>query len=278
MRYKVQFTADQTYVDLLEQARDLLKHQIPDRDLARVQRLAIEALLEKLTKRKYAATTASPAEIMTTMTRRDAPQTPTNVAAPEPTPRALAVKGHPVMATAAPDPDHAARTLSGAASHEAMPSARTPTPAAIVDGAQAAPTPHALLPSAPTSTPTGTSDAAQAAATTRPTTDPDQAMATPTRTTPRPDRQLPDRHIPGRHISAAVKRAVWQRDAGRCSYVDDRGQRCRETAGLEFHHRTPYVQGGAADADNITLHCRAHNGLAAERDFGRDFMERRKRG
>ena len=53
MRYKVQFTADQTYVDLLEQARDLLEHQIPDRDLAAVQRLAMEALVETLTRRKY---------------------------------------------------------------------------------------------------------------------------------------------------------------------------------------------------------------------------------
>jgi hypothetical protein len=51
MRYKVQFTADQAYVDLLEQARDLLKHQIPDRDLACVQRVAIEALLEKRQKK-----------------------------------------------------------------------------------------------------------------------------------------------------------------------------------------------------------------------------------
>jgi 5-methylcytosine-specific restriction endonuclease McrA len=98
-------------------------------------------------------------------------------------------------------------------------------------------------------------------------------MATPTCTT-----RLPDHQLPGRHIPAAVKRAVWQRDTGRCSYVDGHGKRCRETAGLEFHHRTPYAQGGAPDADNITLHCQAHNGLAAERDFGREFMERTRRG
>jgi hypothetical protein len=53
---KTTFSADQRYVDLLEQARDLLAHQIPDRDLPQVQRLAIEALLEKLQRRKYGAT------------------------------------------------------------------------------------------------------------------------------------------------------------------------------------------------------------------------------
>jgi 5-methylcytosine-specific restriction endonuclease McrA len=79
-----------------------------------------------------------------------------------------------------------------------------------------------------------------------------------------------------RHIPAAVSRAVWERDGGRCTYVDARGQRCRETAGIEFHHVDPYCLGGAASVDNITLHCRAHNALAAQMDLGRDFVERKK--
>ena len=33
----------------------------------------------------------------------------------------------------------------------------------------------------------------------------------------------------GRHISATVRRAVWQRDEGRCAFVGRTG-RCRETA------------------------------------------------
>ncbi len=82
----------------------------------------------------------------------------------------------------------------------------------------------------------------------------------------------------GRHIPAAVKRAVWARDGGRCTYADVRGQRCRETSLLEFHHREPYAKGGAASLDNVTVHCRAHNQLAAEQDFGRDVMESKKRG
>jgi 5-methylcytosine-specific restriction endonuclease McrA len=55
LRYKIQFTADQAYVDLLEEARNLLQHQLPARDLVEVQRRALELLVRKLRQRKYAA-------------------------------------------------------------------------------------------------------------------------------------------------------------------------------------------------------------------------------
>ncbi|MEO8183730.1 MAG: hypothetical protein ABI895_33285, partial [Deltaproteobacteria bacterium] len=55
-RYRVQFTADQAYVDLLEEARNLLQHELPGRDLAEVQRRALELLVHKLRQRKHAAT------------------------------------------------------------------------------------------------------------------------------------------------------------------------------------------------------------------------------
>jgi 5-methylcytosine-specific restriction endonuclease McrA len=55
LRYKVQFTADQAYVDLLEEARNLLQHELPARDLVEVQRRALELLVRKLRQRKYAA-------------------------------------------------------------------------------------------------------------------------------------------------------------------------------------------------------------------------------
>ena len=37
-----------------------------------------------------------------------------------------------------------------------------------------------------------------------------------------------------RHIPAAVRRAVHQRDEGRCRYVDGQGRRCTARDGLEF--------------------------------------------
>ena len=75
----------------------------------------------------------------------------------------------------------------------------------------------------------------------------------------------------GRHIRAAVRRAVWQRDDGRCTFVGRTG-RCGETACLEFHHVAPYAAGGAATADNIQLRCRAHNQYEARLFFGDTFV------
>jgi hypothetical protein len=46
-----------------------------------------------------------------------------------------------------------------------------------------------------------------------------------------------------RHVPAALKRAVWTRDDGRCAFVGAQG-RCSETGFLEFHHRVPYADGG----------------------------------
>jgi len=79
----------------------------------------------------------------------------------------------------------------------------------------------------------------------------------------------------GRHIPAAVRRAVWQRDEGRCAFVGRTG-RCRETAFLEFHHVTPYSTGGPATADNIQLRCRAHNQYEARVLFGDALVRERQ--
>jgi 5-methylcytosine-specific restriction endonuclease McrA len=83
-------------------------------------------------------------------------------------------------------------------------------------------------------------------------------------------------HQPGRHIPAVVRREVFQRDSGSCTYVDERGERCRETRSLELHHRQPFGKNGTHAASNLTLHCPAHNALAAELDFGRQHMAGRR--
>jgi hypothetical protein len=76
-----------------------------------------------------------------------------------------------------------------------------------------------------------------------------------------------------RHIPNHVKREVVARDGGQCTFVDDNGNRCRERWGLEFHHReTPFARGGPPTVRNICLHCRPHNQLMAERDFGADII------
>src|SRR5688572_13666515 len=76
----------------------------------------------------------------------------------------------------------------------------------------------------------------------------------------------------GRQVPAALRRAIFERDEGRCTFRSDSGERCRERAHLEFHHLVPFARGGEHRLDNLTLRCRAHNALAAEQDFGRDFV------
>jgi len=81
-----------------------------------------------------------------------------------------------------------------------------------------------------------------------------------------------------RSIPAAVQRAAWGRDEGRCTFVGPNGHRC--TAGgaaVEFDHLVPVALGGRATLDNVRLLCRAHNQYEAERLLGKDFMEGKRR-
>jgi len=78
-----------------------------------------------------------------------------------------------------------------------------------------------------------------------------------------------------RHIPAAVRRLVWKRDGGQCTFVDAQGRRCAERRFLEFEHRTPYAEGGPPTVENVCLLCRAHNRAAAERRYGRAYLEHR---
>ena len=66
-----------------------------------------------------------------------------------------------------------------------------------------------------------------------------------------------------RYVPAAVRRAVWARDEGRCAFEGPHG-RCRETGRLEFHHVVPFARGGPTTVANVSLRCRAHNGHEAD--------------
>ncbi len=80
-----------------------------------------------------------------------------------------------------------------------------------------------------------------------------------------------------RYIPRHVKRAVWSRDGGRCTFVSESGHRCEARAGLEWDHVRPVARGGRASVDGIRLLCRSHNQLEAERVLGTEFMERKRR-
>jgi hypothetical protein len=79
------------------------------------------------------------------------------------------------------------------------------------------------------------------------------------------------------HIPAAVRREVWARDGGRCTFEGPDGHRCDSRWQLELDHITPVALGGSSTSDNLRIRCRPHNMLHAESVFGRDQMEQFRR-
>jgi len=86
--------------------------------------------------------------------------------------------------------------------------------------------------------------------------------------TPKPRRSR-GKEPRARDAAAAVKRAVWVRDLGRCAYIGPSGHRCNERRFVEFHHVDPYALGGEATVDNIELRCRRHNDYEGRLYFGK---------
>ncbi len=79
-----------------------------------------------------------------------------------------------------------------------------------------------------------------------------------------------------RHIPAEIRRAVWQRDGGQCTYKNISGHRCEARTRLEFDHIEPVARGGRASVSGVRIRCRTHNQYAAECAFGAGFMSRKR--
>jgi hypothetical protein len=97
------------------------------------------------------------------------------------------------------------------------------------------------------------------------------APPAPSITAPEP---LHRRTGPREAIPAAVRRAVWERDGGRCSWPLDGGGCCGSTHRLELDHLVPWARGGESTPANLRLVCAAHNRLGARHAFGRRCVER----
>jgi hypothetical protein len=80
-----------------------------------------------------------------------------------------------------------------------------------------------------------------------------------------------------RHIPKHVKRAVFERDGGQCTYESEDGRRCTKRTHLEYDHILEFARGGEATVDNLRLRCRGHNQFTAEQTYGADFMDERRR-
>ncbi len=106
-----------------------------------------------------------------------------------------------------------------------------------------------------------------------------QAPAEPDEVAPRPPASdgscfgtatepLHRRTGPREAIPAAVRRAVWARDQGRCAWPLDSGGRCGSTHRLELDHLEPWARGGESTVANLRVVCARHNALAARQAFG----------
>ncbi|ACL64812.1 HNH nuclease [Anaeromyxobacter dehalogenans 2CP-1] len=75
------------------------------------------------------------------------------------------------------------------------------------------------------------------------------------------------------HIPAHVRREVWKRDGGRCTFALPSGEPCGSTHRLELDHVVPRARGGTSTADNLRIRCRGHNLEEARRIFGDRVMD-----
>lgn len=83
---------------------------------------------------------------------------------------------------------------------------------------------------------------------------------------------------PSRHIPAAIRREVWKRDGGRCTFRSRTGRQCGSLHYLEFHHQVPWACCREHTTSNIALRCRGHNQYEAELAFGSEPMARFRKG
>ena len=79
-----------------------------------------------------------------------------------------------------------------------------------------------------------------------------------------------------RHVPHALKRAVYERDGGRCTFTSDGGRRCDEAGALELDHLDGFARTHCHDLDGLRLLCRAHNQHAADQLYGRAFMQAKR--
>ena len=90
--------------------------------------------------------------------------------------------------------------------------------------------------------------------------------------------QPPHRARRSRNIPAPVRREVWRRDGGGCSYVDPHsGRRCGSRFLLELDHIVPFALGGSAEPRNLRLRCSAHHRLRHRQTERRQTGPRERR-
>ena len=172
-----------------------------------------------------------------------------------------------------PAPPSERETCGGSTPVRAKPAATAPDTATLAAKSAADRGPHATVP-----TPRSTPPVDQSMPTALASVDRDRSAPSPAkragvaqlggRSRPQPEAAGPSggsAHPPhrarrSRYIPAPVRREVWRRDGGCCSYVDPcSGRRCGSRFLLEIDHIVPFALGGDAQPSNLRLHCSAHH-------------------
>jgi len=91
------------------------------------------------------------------------------------------------------------------------------------------------------------------------------------------NKELPEGPATSRHIPDAIKRAVYERDGGQCTFVGPDGKRCEERGFLELDHLDGFARHKEHRTSRVSLRCSAHNQYAAEVMYGPELMARKRR-
>jgi len=77
-----------------------------------------------------------------------------------------------------------------------------------------------------------------------------------------------------RYVPAEIRRAVWERDGGKCQFRLASGEICGSTYQVEIDHIESRALGGRATIDKLRCCCRPHNDEHARQVFGDGWMDR----
>ena len=77
-----------------------------------------------------------------------------------------------------------------------------------------------------------------------------------------------------RYVPAAVKRAVFVRDQGRCQWPVEGGGVCGATLRVQLDHVRAFARGGRSAVGDLRCLCAVHNDLHARQVFGDAWMDR----
>jgi 5-methylcytosine-specific restriction endonuclease McrA len=243
----VQFSASAAFVGKIEEAQALLSHSHPGASCADVLALALDEFLDTLRTRR---TGARRSKAKRTGLHEKTSGTSSNSPPAEP---ASQEQASPISAHS-PGPlyEQAPAAIPDPPAH---PERRAET--CRPGGVQPTPEDATLLEECPPQAPHSDSDRDAASDTAL-----HQERVRSTR--------------PTRHVSSRVRRAVWERDRGRCTYVDAEGRRCEATHFLQWDHIVPWAVGGPSTMDNIRLLCHTHNQHAARESFGAATIDKHR--